>query len=86
MIVDEGLELERPRNPTPTAASSSTADIGDVVDTGAIPKKGPKYDRKRERTRHVSAGKTRTKWSQHRCLISLLPLEQISLYYFPCGL
>ena len=66
ITVDERAELERPRNPTPTAAlTAASADLCDPVadfdtpsSSGAIPKTGGKYDRRRrERTRHVSAGK-----------------------------
>ncbi|XP_067942031.1 pecanex-like protein 1 [Watersipora subatra] len=54
-VVEEITELERPRNPTPTTASSArdAARAG-----GAIPKTGAKYEAFRERFRHVSADDT----------------------------
>lgn len=61
--MDETAELERPRNPTPTAALTAVSDDlcdptagPEAASSGAIPKTGHKYDRRRERTRHVSAG------------------------------
>ena len=54
LLVEEIAELERPRNPTPTTAASTSRDAD--FSGGAIPKKGSKYDELRGRVRHVSAG------------------------------